>query len=281
MILRNLHTLAVGAIVALPIFFTGEISFAKRAAEGDAQQIEQEKNRVTSSSSSSASSDSKSGKSSSSSSDRKSSGSLLDPSSLLNPSQTLKRSSSKSSSSSGVADDSKKLTDPSSLLQQKRSASSSSSADSSSSPSSTQDPRSDVEQASQPSQSKSASRSTRSSEVLLQAKYNLDEVNGDESMEVENARELRVRYLSRGDRFRLEAKAENFEVGTKFEVLVGDVSLGILTVEQDVIGTEGKIKISERNKPADMVLNITEGTIVKFVDEAGVVIAEGPMVSRK
>lgn len=108
-----------------------------------------------------------------------------------------------------------------------------------------------------------AAKSDKASRVRLQAVIKLDEQEGDEEAEVENGREMKVRFESRGDRKRLRAQAENFADGTVFEVFIGTTSLGQMTVS----GGEAKAALRDEEVPA--ALEIKEGTVIRFVGSDG------------
>lgn len=127
---------------------------------------------------------------------------------------------------------------------------------------------------------KDAAKATKKqSRIRLEAKFNLDEVAGDEATEVANGRELYVRFRSQNEKNRIDAEASNFEVGTQLEVFVGDVSLGVITVEDTGAAIEGELGFRDADWPQGLPTTITVGTIVRFVDAAGAVVAEGPMIA--
>lgn len=109
--------------------------------------------------------------------------------------------------------------------------------------------------------------SARSSErVRLQMKLRLDEEEGDEATEVEQGRELAVKYRVQSGKTRLDAHVEGYPEGTLMDVYIGDLKIGSVTVE--ALG-EGELTFNDTNWPTGLPLSLPAGTEASFVDAQG------------
>lgn len=117
---------------------------------------------------------------------------------------------------------------------------------------------------------KKAAKSSNSARVRLDANFETDPLE-------ETVAELHAKYRNESGKIRLDAEAEGLDDGTVVQVYVGGIKIGDITVVEGV----GEISFRDAASwPAGLPMELTAGTMVRFLDAAGNILAEGPFVNK-
>lgn len=112
-----------------------------------------------------------------------------------------------------------------------------------------------------------AAASTR---VRLDANFEADPA-------VETDAEYHAKFRNDGGKIRLDAEASGFPDGTMVQVFVGNIKIGVITV----LAGEGEISFRDAATwPVGLPMDLKAGTMVRFLDMANKVLAEGPFVAK-